>query len=195
MGMDLEYRCGDLAEEWRISGVVFEVFDKLRAALPAEVETLVGVPQLGDEVEVRVEAVRGAVERVRGFLDANPAIMPRMWQMRSWYESMPKVPGSDVGFSCGGRSGLRLVGDPEHSYSLEAGLGGCTLEKWGFRPDGRGESRGKRPVQEGELIRTTDSEVFEFRTRPAGRGVTAMLREMAAFAERCSGPTIVKSIT
>lgn len=195
MGMDLEYRCGDLVEEWRVSGIVFEVFDKLRAALPAEFETLVGVPKLGEAVTVEAEAVRRAVERVRGYLDANPEILPRMWQMRSWYESMPKVPGRDVGFSCGGRSGLRLEGDSEHFYSLEAGLGGCTLEKWGFRPDGRGEIRGKRQIVEGELIRTTSSEVFEFRTRPAGRGVTTMLREMAAFAEKCSGATIVKSIT
>lgn len=90
--------------------------------------------------------------------------------------------------------GLRLPNDPDHWYTIRAGLNECQLEQLAVGPDGKGVFKGSRDIRNEKSFETTNMGTFLIRSRAAKSEIRPMLRDILAFVENAEQPEIIKTI-
>jgi hypothetical protein len=181
MGLDLTYDADGVIFTHRFSRADWQTIEALRSHRPAEVGTCFDVPELGRSVQIGTAALKDAALAVDRFLSENAHLLPASYQFR--LERFP-VPGMPAGeFDTGGFSGLRLPNDPDHVYSIQAGLNELVLKKTARGADGWGVTVEVRDLRgESELV-TENAGRVQFRRRAAKTTLRRALREIAAFAD------------
>ncbi len=181
MGIDWKYRLGQREFEFKLVEREWNVAQKLRAHLSREVETLLDVPELGDEVATTVGELRNAAEVMLEFLEEHPDVLPRTYEYK--YEHLradTKLPPHvkfTPKFKSGEQTGFQLPGEPNAYYGIRAGMDECTLYRVG-RCDGGVVERDLRGVSE---IQTSSHGMLTIRSRPTRTVIRSFLKRVIAF--------------
>jgi hypothetical protein len=192
MGLDLTYDANGATFTHRFSQADWATIEALRAHLPKEVEVCFDVQEPGEAVRIKTAALKESAAAIDRFLADNAHLLPATYQFK--LERFP-VPGVPVGgFDTGGISGLRLPGDQDHFYWIQAGLNECVLKKMAVGLDGRGVIVEERDLRgESELLTESAGKV-QFRRRAAKTTLRRALREIAAFADGVAAMEMTKIV-
>ena len=151
--------------------------------------------QLSEEVVLPVEGVRRAITEIRAFLDRGTDQLPFTYMFKREYLELhgERFP-IDVDFVTGGFSGFRLVGDPDHSCAIEAGLDVCRLGRRRIGPDGRPQSAGWRDLREETELQTVECGRIEIRKDRSMAGLREMLADLDGFLATLTEATVIRRI-
>jgi hypothetical protein len=192
MGLDLTYEADKATFTHRFTQADWAAIEALRAHLPQEIDTCFDVVEFGAPIRIRRLALRDAASTIDRFLADSSHLLPATYQFKLERFQVPGVPVG--GFSTGGMAGLRLPNDPDHFYSIHAGLNELVLRKMAVGADGKGVIVEERDMRnESELI-TESAGKIQFRRRVAKSTLRRVLREIAAFAEAVVSEEVTKTV-
>ena len=151
--------------------------------------------QLSEEVALPVGGLRRAIGEIRAFLDRGTDQLPFTYMFKVEYLELDgRRSPIDDGFVTGRSSGFHLVGDPDHSCTIEAGLDVCCLGRRRTGPDGRPQNAGWRDLREETEIQTVEWGRIEIRKDRSMAGLREMLADLDGFLATLTEATVSRRI-
>ncbi len=182
MGLDLIYKCDDRSLVIRFSTADWQTIDQLKSHLPDAIATIADESDLGQEATVPLSALRDAIDRIESLLRDRPELLPYTYEFKceSFVVNGQRI---ETNFSTGGMSGLRLPGDEENWYSIQAGLDECRLDKMALQSDGTVRVVEQRDLRDEREVQTSNLgpiRIRKRRTKSSLRRGFAEIREFLA---------------
>jgi len=192
MGLDLTYSSGDAKFTHRFSNVDWQTIEALRAHVGRAVEVCFDVPEFGEPVRVATAALKEGALTMERFLGENAHLLPATYQFTvGRFMLGGTLPGE---FHTGGMSGLRMPNDPDHVYTILAGLNELALEKMAVGKDGLGVVVELRDLRGETELLTENAGTLRFRRRASKTTLRRALRDIAAFADGVTAGELMKTV-
>ena len=150
---------------------------------------LIDVPDTEESVPVKVPALNSAVLQIQSIMRSNKELLPCTYQFARELHPSPLNCGV---YSTGGNSGIRVVGDDVHYYSLHAGFDECVLTKMAVKR-GRGVVVETKDIRGTTELMTSNMGKISIRKSRARTDVTKLLKDLVAFLETVDQKTIQKT--
>ena len=193
MALDVTYSAGDQTFRHRFSQADWMAIAALRAHLPDDVAACFDTPDFGRPAEVPTDALRRAATAICDRLAGGGDALPATYEFK--FERFP-VPGVAAGgFTTGGFGGLRMPGDADHAYAIQAGFDECVLTKMAVGPDGQGIVVSQTDLRGSTEIQTENAGRVSIRRRNRKSGLLSGMREIAGFTARVDAATVTKCVS
>lgn len=194
MGMDLIYRCNGREFVHRFSMSDWETLDLMGQLNPDAVSKMVDVPDFGDEVLIPLADLRDAIKQIDEQLRDQPELLPYTYQIayEMYFDNHQTI---KFGFSTGGLSGIRLLGDEDHWCYIRAGLTECRLQRMELQTDGTVKIVEERNLRGLRELRTVNFGGIRIRKRRAKSSLRKGLAAIQDFlTKQPEGYVVIKIV-
>ncbi len=190
MGQDLTIKAGNKSFSFRVSRSDWDTLRALRKLLPLEVELLLDMPDGADSETIKRSEMKAAALQIQSTMRSNKDLLPYTYQFSREFDSNPLQTGK---FSTGGQSGIQLVGDTDHYYSLWAGFDKLLLKKSAVQPNGQGVLVDTKDLRGTAELLSSNMGKISIRKSRTRTDVTKLLKDLIAFLETVDATIVLKS--